>query len=253
MTLPLELAPFYRLVRHERIDSTNEEAKRLAAADAPNGTLVWAGEQTAGRGRRGRGWVSPVGNLYLSLLLRPRCPPATACQVNFVAGVALAEALSEFLPAGKTASLKWPNDVLIAGAKVSGVLLEASAAADGTVDWLVVGVGVNVAHAPHDTPYPASSLHREGAHDVTVEDLLKAFARRFQSWYERWQREGFEPVRARWLAWARGLGEPIEVRLERETLHGRFADLDASGALALELADGRRRQVTAGDLYFPQL
>jgi len=253
MTLPLELSPFYHLVRHERIDSTNEEAKRLAAAGAASGTLVWAGEQTAGRGRRGRGWVSPVGNLYLSLLLRPNCPPAVACQVNFAAGVALAEALAEFLPAGKGASLKWPNDVLVGGAKVSGILLEASAAADGMIDWLVVGVGVNVAHAPADTPYPASSLHREGAQGANPADLLKAFARRFQSWYETWQREGFEPVRARWLAWARGLGEPIEVRLERETLHGRFADLDASGALALELADGRRRQVTAGYLYFPQL
>jgi len=252
MTL-VELSSFYRLVRHERIDSTNEEAKRLATADAPQGTLVWAGEQTAGRGRRGRGWVSPAGNLHISLLLRPNCPPAVACQVNFAAGVALAEALADFLPAGKTASLKWPNDVLVGGAKVSGILLEASAAADGMIDWLVVGVGVNVVQAPTGTPYPASSLHREGARDVTVEDLLKAFARRFQSWYERWQTEGFEPVRTRWLGCARGLGEPIEVRLERETLHGRFADLDASGALALELADGRRRQVTAGDLYFPQL
>src|SRR5262249_49114566 len=166
MTLPLELSPFYRLVRHERIDSTNEEAKRLATADAPQGTLVWAGEQTAGRGRRGRGWVSPAGNLHISLLLRPNCPPAVACQVNFAAGVALAAALADFLPAGKTASLKWPNDVLVGGAKVSGILLEASAAADGMVDWLVVGVGVNVVQAPRDTPYPASSLHRDGARDV---------------------------------------------------------------------------------------
>jgi len=253
MTSAPALPSFYSLVAHASIDSTNEEAKRLAAAGAASGTLVWAREQTAGRGRRGRGWVSPVGNLYLSLLLRPGCAPAVACQVNFVTSVALAEAIAEFLPVGKVVALKWPNDVLVGGAKVSGILLEASAAADGSVEWLVVGVGVNIAAAPKGTPYPATGLAREGASDASVEAVLTAFARRFEAAYEAWQEQGFAPVRARWLAGAHGLGEPIEVRLERETLHGRFADLDAAGTLALDMADGRRRHIAAGDLFFPQL
>ena len=147
-----ELPAFYRLLAYEQIDSTNEEAKRLAAAGAPAGTLVWAGEQLAGRGRRGRGWASPPGNLYVSLLLRPACPPAQACQLNFVAAVALAEAVSALLPAGAGVALKWPNDVLVGGAKVSGILLEASAALDRSIDWLVIGAGVNIASHPADTP-----------------------------------------------------------------------------------------------------
>ncbi len=247
------LPSFYRLVVHERIDSTNEEAKRLAADGAAGGALVWAGEQLAGRGRRGRGWASPPGNLYASLLLRPACPPARACQLNFVAAVALAEAVSSLLPAGTPVTLKWPNDVLVGGAKVSGILLEASAALDRSIDWLIIGVGVNVASHPVDTPYPATSLQREGAADATAATILQAFAERFQVWYETWRGQGFVPVRARWLASARGLGEPIEVRLERETLQGRFGDLDESGALMLDMPDGARRQITTGDLFFPQL
>jgi BirA family biotin operon repressor/biotin-[acetyl-CoA-carboxylase] ligase len=248
-----ELPAFYRLLAYEQIDSTNEEAKRLAAAGAPAGTLVWAGEQRAGRGRRGRGWASPPGNLYASLLLRPACPPARACQLNFVAAVALVEAVSALLPAGAAVKLKWPNDVLVGGAKASGILLEASAALDRSIDWLVIGVGVNVASHPADTPYPATSLQREGAAGATAGALLQAFAERFHAWYETWRGQGFAPVRACWLAAARGLGEPIEVRLERETLRGRFGDLDETGALMLDMPDGVRRQITTGDVFFPQL
>lgn len=247
------LSRFYSLVAHERLDSTNEEAKRLAAAGAASGTLVWAGEQLAGRGRRGRGWISPPGNLYLSLLLRPACDPARACQLNFVAAVALAEAVSCQFASGTPVTLKWPNDVLVRGAKVSGILIEAAAALDRSIDWLVIGVGVNVASHPPDTPYPATHLRREGVDGVTVAALLEAFAGRFQPWYESWGRQGFGPVRAHWLTHARGLGEPIEVRLERETLRGRFSDLDETGALMLDMPDGVCRQITTGDLFFPHL
>lgn len=246
------LSSFYSLVTHERIDSTNEEAKRLAAIGAPAGTLVWAGEQLTGRGRRGRGWTSPPGNLYMSLLLRPGCAPSIACQLNFVTAVALAAAVSGLLPPGAPVALKWPNDVLVNGAKVSGILLEAAAAADRLIDWLVIGVGVNIASHPADTPYPATGLQREGLRS-TPAMVLEAFAERFESWHETWRSAGFLPVRDRWLAAARGLGEPIEIRLERETLHGRFSDLDETGALMLDMGNRGRRQVTTGDLFFPQL
>jgi BirA family biotin operon repressor/biotin-[acetyl-CoA-carboxylase] ligase len=253
MTDTPALPPFYSLVALARIDSTNEEAKRLATVGSAEGTLVWAREQTAGRGRRGRAWSSPPGNLYMSLLLRPSCLPEVGSQVGYVAAVALADVLEGLLPAGRLVGLKWPNDLLVGDAKVSGTLLEASAAADRSLDWLVLGIGVKVVASPADTPYPATNLRREGAGQVTDATLLEALAGRFLEWYQRWRSEGFGPIRERWLAGARGLGQPIEVRLETEVLKGRFADLDETGALALELPAGSRRRITAGDVYYPHL
>jgi BirA family biotin operon repressor/biotin-[acetyl-CoA-carboxylase] ligase len=145
---------------------------------------------------------------------------------------------------------KWPNDVLIDGAKVSGILMEATAGPGPAVEWVVIGIGVNVAHAPSDAGYPATSLHAAGAGAATVEVVLEKLAVALQAWLERWRRQGFAPVRQQWLAFARGVGEPVEVRLQRETLHGRFAALDEGGALLLALPGGATRSVTAGDVFF---
>lgn len=250
MTAEINLAPSYRLVTLDRVDSTNEEAKRRAAAGAPAGTLVWAREQTAGRARRGRRWSSPPGNLYCSLLLRPEGPAARALQLSFVAAVALAEAVAGLLPAAKAVECKWPNDVLIDGRKVAGILLEGTAADGDRLEWLVVGAGVNVAGFPAATEFPATSLRAEGYAGADVGAVLEAFAEGFARWVATWQAEGFGAVRAAWLGRARGLGAPLTVRLERETLEGTFCDLDADGALVLKAAAGCRR-ITSGDVFFP--
>ena len=245
----LNLPAFFSLEAFDRIGSTNEEALARARAGAPEGTLVWARQQTGGRGRRGRSWASPPGNLYCSLLLRPSVPPAQAAQLGFVAAVAMAETLHAVLPPARRLSCKWPNDLLIDGSKTAGILPEAEAAGRN-VEALVLGMGINVESHPADTPYRATSLHAAGS-PVSVEALLERLAERLLAWYRRWQGEGFAPVRLRWLDFAQGLGAPIEVRLERQTLQGRFAALDATGALDLELADGGHRLVTAGDVFYP--
>jgi BirA family transcriptional regulator, biotin operon repressor / biotin---[acetyl-CoA-carboxylase] ligase len=243
------LPSFFRLVALETIDSTNEEAVRRARAGAPEGTLIWARQQSRGRGRRGRGWSSPAGNLYFSLLLRPAVAPAAAAQLGFVAAVALAETLVASLPVEREVRCKWPNDVLVDGAKIAGILPEAESAGR-TVAALVLGIGVNLASFPDDLPYPATSVAAAGG-TPSVEDLLEGLAIAIERWYRRWQAEGFGPLRQRWLDFVFGLGEPIEVRLETTTLRGRFAALDASGALDLELAEGGHRLVTAGDVFYP--
>lgn len=252
MTAP-RLSPFFKLVAIDQVGSTNEEAKRLASDGAPAGTLVWAREQLAGRGRRGRSWASPRGNLYLSLLLRPGCPPAKACQLNFVTAVAVASAVAMLLPVGTSVTLKWPNDVLVGGAKVSGILMEAGAANERSVDWVVIGVGVNLVSHPNDTPYAATDLLGEGAAVRSPERALSVFSEQLETWHAVWVKEGFSPIRTKWMALARGLGEAIEIRLEQETLQGRFSDLDETGALMLNMADGTCRQITTGDLFFPRL
>lgn len=241
----------YRLVQRETIDSTNAEAARLARNGAGDGTVVWAKRQTAGRGRHGRRWESPDGNLYCSLLLRPEAPPAEAAQLGFVAALALAEALDGVLPVASNLAFKWPNDVLLDGGKVAGILLESSGDRDGRLDWLIIGCGLNLRHFPQDVVgYPATSLSAAGVREVGDGELLAAFVGAFSRWRSRWQVAGSGPVLDAWLARAVQIGNEIAVRLPGRELRGRFTGLDPSGALLLDLPDGSRQTVTAGDVFF---
>ncbi len=244
----------YRLVRRDRVGSTNEEAKRLARAGAAAGTVVWALEQTAGRGRRGRPWASPRGNFYASLVLRPACPADRAARLGFAAALAVGDALTEVVPGLGGLACKWPNDVLLASRKAAGLLLESEidpeAALHGGADlaFLVIGVGINLVSAPADSEFPATSIAAEGYVPPDPAAMLEALLRCFESWERCWREQGFAPVRAAWLRRAAALGEPIRVRLESATLQGRFADLDQQGALVLETADGLRL-ISAGDVF----
>jgi BirA family transcriptional regulator, biotin operon repressor / biotin---[acetyl-CoA-carboxylase] ligase len=244
----LSLPAGYRLHQYDTIGSTNDEAKRLARGGAPEGTLVWAGEQTAGRGRRGRHWASPPGNLYLSLVLRPGGAPSRAAQLGFVAALGLGDALDGLAALGPRLRYKWPNDLLLDGRKLAGILLESETAASGAVDFVVIGTGVNLLSHPETSEYPATCLAEGGSATVSPAALLQAFVREFDPWLARWREEGFAPLREAWLARASGIGEDIRVRLERMTLTGRFVDLDEDGALLLDGAEGPRR-IAAGDVF----
>jgi len=250
MSDALTLPPFFRIVRLAAIDSTSDEAKRLSRLGAEEGTVVWAEQQSDGHGRHGRSWISPTGNLYFSVLLRPMRPPAQSMQLTFAAAVALSEAIVSLLPKGASVTCKWPNDVLVGGRKIAGILLESSIDGAGLVDSLVVGIGVNVAsHPPADALiYPATSLAAEGAAETTPGGVLERICPALLAWYRRWQSEGFAPLRRSWLDRAAALQKPVAVRLDDETLEGIFADLDESGALVLQQG-GHRRLVLAGDVF----
>lgn len=240
----------YSLVRLDSVDSTNEEAKRRAVAGAPDGTLVVAVQQKRGKGRRGRDWDSPPGNLYCSLVMRPEGPLHTAMQVGFVIALAVQEAVAARAPAAVPVTCKWPNDLLVGGRKCAGILMEAAGGGgDAPPDWLVAGVGVNVASHPEASEFPATSLQAAGFGGIDVDILLADLIGRFDGWRRRWQREGFAVVREAWLAAAYGRGRPIVVRLHDETFHGTFTDLDRDGALVVDVAAGQRR-IMAGDVFF---
>ena len=250
MSTTPDLPSFFNLLRGPTIDSTSDEAKRLSRLGAEEGTLVWADQQTQGHGRFGRTWISPAGNLYFSLLLRPERPPAQAMQLTFAAAVAVADAIGGLLPAAAAVTCKWPNDVLVRGRKIAGILLESSVDAAGMVDSLIVGIGVNVASHPSTETllYPATSLAAQGSPDATPGQVLQRFCPAFLEWYRRWQTSGFEALRGSWLARAEKLQQPVTVRLDSETLDGVFADLDDSGAMVLQQG-ARRRLVLAGDVF----
>ncbi|HEX9646368.1 MAG TPA: biotin--[acetyl-CoA-carboxylase] ligase [Alphaproteobacteria bacterium] len=251
MTRAPKLPPPFSLVALESVDSTNSEARRRAEAGAPDGTVVWARSQSAGRGRRGRAWQSPPGNLYVSVLLRPDLDAADCARLTFLVAVALGDALAGLLPPLATIAHKWPNDVLVNGRKCAGILIESATSGGALVDWLVIGVGVNLAHHPGDAEFPATDLAFEGAGEVTPEAALEAFARHLLRWLDVWGQDGFAPVRAAWLARAWRIGEPIEVRLDSRRLSGRFERLDDDGALIVAHGDGSRTRIEAGAVFPP--
>ncbi len=247
-TLP-PLPDFYRLVAVDETGSTNDDAIQAARQGEPEGTLIWARRQTKGRGRRGRFWVSPDGNLHLSIVLRPGMASNRAGEIAFVAALAAADACAVLAP-NADIRCKWPNDVLADGRKVGGLLIESSIVAD-RIDWLVVGIGLNLVAHPDDVEFPATDLALHAGRALAVEEGLQALAMAFAERYRLWREDGFAPVRAAWCARAAGLGAPIRVRLEAQELHGVFTGLDDDGALILSLADGKQQRITAGDVFFP--
>jgi BirA family transcriptional regulator, biotin operon repressor / biotin---[acetyl-CoA-carboxylase] ligase len=244
----LKLPPGYQLVCYDSVGSTNDEAKRLARQGAKAGTVVWAREQTAGRGRLGHVWVSPPGNLYTSLILRPDCPPRHAAQLGFVAALAVGNALDALLPRRVGLFYKWPNDILVNGRKIAGILLESEMTNPDKLAFLILGVGINLASSPRLTEYPATSLSEEGLGEIPSVVMLEEFCRHFHSWQRHWTDGGFAPVRAAWLTHAAFHRELIQVRLKTGTLYGRFLNIDDQGALLLEHSTGQRR-VSAGEVF----
>jgi len=251
MSEDIRLPSPYRLIALEDVDSTNEEAKRLARDGAPDGTVVWAKRQTAGRGRRGREWCSEEGNLFCSILFRPECHAAKALQLSFIAGLEMADTVASVLPRSTFVHCKWPNDVLVEGRKISGILLESQAVPLGGMEWMVIGVGLNISSFPDSVDYPATSILNEGV-EVSVEKMLQSYLLRFLAGYVTWKNLGFEPIRTAWKRRAAGIGKEITVRLPRETLNGVFKDLDEDGTLIL-LHNGDERRITAGEVFVPNL
>lgn len=238
-----------RLHYEQTVDSTNRVAMELAGGGAPEGTVVLADRQTAGRGRMQRSWQSPPGcNLYLSIILRPAIPPQEASQITLLSGVAVAEAISAVCP-GRV-GIKWPNDLLIGGRKVCGILAE-SRMARGKIDSVIVGVGLNVnMERPDFDPAhreTATSLREETGREHSREDLLLLLCERFEPWYEIFLRDGFGPVKEGWLARTEMAGKRLRILFHDEVCEGAFAGIDRDGALLIANEQGAVRRITAGD------
>jgi BirA family biotin operon repressor/biotin-[acetyl-CoA-carboxylase] ligase len=244
MTLASVLPGFCRLVALDSVGSTNEEARNRAVGGCEAWTLVMAREQIAGRGRRGNGWVSPPGNMYLSVVLRPGCDAATAAQLGFVTALALADAVAAMT--GLEAKLKWPNDLLIEGGKLSGILIESVGGPGGPVEWVVIGTGLNLVSHPDSVP-GATDLAAHGRR-VAVDDMVAAYVAALVRREAQWRSEGFVPVRRDWIARATGLHAPVRVRVGGREEHGIFEDLDDTGALVL-LKGSQRRLISSGDVF----
>jgi BirA family transcriptional regulator, biotin operon repressor / biotin---[acetyl-CoA-carboxylase] ligase len=232
-----------RLFAHDVLDSTNAEGLRLARTGERAPFWITARSQTAGRGRRGRTWISEPGNLYASLLLYEPSPPECAAQLSFVAALAVHDAVGELIGLGAPLMLKWPNDLLYEGAKVAGILVE------GEGSFVVVGIGVNCAHHPEHTRYPTTHLQACGA-QASPEDLFARLSDWMMHRLAQWEHgAGFHIIRTEWLARAFGLGREIRVATAERDLPGVFESLDETGRLVLRRPDGQREAVTAGEVF----
>ncbi len=245
-----------RLQVFDSIASTNTEAlSRIGEGERGPLWLVTT-HQTAGRGRRHRPWIAPPGNLAASVVETLDVPPTVVATLGFAAGLALHDALQTLgieraarsNGGGKIFELKWPNDVLLRGEKVAGILLEASAVPGGVA--MVTGIGVNVVASPSDTPYPATSLAARGI-AAGAEDVFAALSEAWCAFFALWDKgKGFTKIRDLWLDRAAGLGEPMTIRNGESVLSGTFETIDDTGCLLLKAPDGRQMSVAAGDVHF---
>ena len=234
------------------LDSTNAEAARIAdTLAAPEWILAL--NQTAARGRRGRAWANPAGNFAATLLMRPAGPPDTVALRSFVAALALFDTFVALTGRTEPFALKWPNDVLLNGGKVAGILLESLGSGAG-VRHLAIGIGINLAHAPGADEVEAGALRPVALADetgtlVSPADCLATLAPIYAGWESRFVTYGFAPIREAWLARAARLGETITARVGAEAITGTFDTIDTSGALVLTTAKGRHA-IPAAEIYF---
>jgi BirA family biotin operon repressor/biotin-[acetyl-CoA-carboxylase] ligase len=232
-----------RVIEYDTVGSTNTEALALARAGEKGPLWVKARCQTAGRGRRGRAWVSEPGNLYASLLLLDPSPPDCAAELSLVAALAVHDAVAALSPHLATQlAVKWPNDVLHAGKKFCGILVEGEGPA------VSIGIGINCVHHPEQTTHPATDLASAGA-PVSAELVFSALSQAMMRRIGQWNRgKGFDAIRAEWLARAAGVGEAIRVRSPDGEVCGRFESIDDRGHLIVRLSDGRSAQIAVGDV-----
>ena len=245
----------YHLLSYDVLDSTNDEAKRLAEGGGSHGAVIWAKRQTAGRGRMGREWVSAEGNLFVSVLLKPDKALDQCSQLSFVASLALAETLDGIVPEKQDITCKWPNDVLLNGKKLGGILLESVRLPNqfGREEpWVIVGVGVNIDSYPEHVIFPATCLRDAGVEIISAKIVLSRFIFNFIHHYDLWVQKGFAPLNKAWAKRAYRLGHPTQVLIGDEQVEGVFEGITPSGELLLKQKNGKTLNVVAGDVFFKE-
>ncbi len=244
----------YHLLSYDVLDSTNDEARRLASGGGSHGAVIWAKRQTAGRGRMGREWVSAEGNLFVSVLLAPSKTLEECAQLSFVAALAVAETLEGIIGEHEI-RCKWPNDVLCNGRKIGGILLESFIVPDefgNERQWVVVGAGINVDSYPEHVMYPATCLREAGVEIISAKIVLSRFIYNFIHQYDLWMQKGFVPIHKDWMARAHRLGQNVEVIIGEQKHEGVFDGIDPAGRFLLKSPNGALTGIIAGDVFYKE-
>jgi len=233
----------YNLLMFDELGSTNDEAKRLAQSRPIGKFVLSAKKQTSGRGRYGRAWTSMSGNLFMSLLTSPELPIEIFAQSSFVAAISVHEALSSIIKDHQV-SLKWPNDVLVDGAKIAGILLES------IDEYLIVGIGVNVKRHPVIADRHTTSFTKLKYSDISADLVMDLIMQSFEYYYKVWMHDGFESIRHEWLLRAHKAGTVITINDGKVRLSGEFMDIDHMGSIRIKLTTGEIHTMSAGEVFF---
>lgn len=250
-----------RFLHFDTLGSTNAYAKSLAepkdGARSDFGPLWISTDcQTAGKGRRGREWISKTGNLFCTGLYPHTGDPASAARLSFAAALAVAETLDHYIPSDLIA-IKWPNDVLVAGKKISGILLESGT--HESKNWISIGIGINLTNCPDIDNYGTTHMlahiapeNLQGSEPIFTGALpvLAILANRFDHWRDIYLAQGFEPLRTAWIMRAQGMGKAVTVRLPNKAIQGTALGMDAEGALEVLTVSGENVKIHAGDVFF---
>jgi BirA family transcriptional regulator, biotin operon repressor / biotin---[acetyl-CoA-carboxylase] ligase len=236
----------WHIETHDKLTSTQDVIKEMARMGHPEGTVVQALQQTAGRGRHGRGWVSDKGNLYLSLMLKPASDARHIGQMGLLTGLAVAETIRKYMEDPDVVQLKWPNDVLLDGHKCAGMLIETQLTPKNSLSWVAVGIGINVSSAPLGL---GECMDHYSNKPFSLTAIRTTLLTNIDKYYVMWSQQGFDPIKENWLKYAHRKGTKVKVRIGPQIEEGTFYGIDDEGNLMITDHDLRMKKVTAGEVY----
>jgi len=234
---------------YSECDSTNKVAANYIRLGLPSPLWIIAGTQSGGRGRRGRTWVSEPGNLYASLVFKPTLHPKDLSALPYVVALAVRDTLIEFGLPPIEVTCKWPNDILVNGRKLSGILIESSAKSVSELEYVIVGIGINLLHSPEETAFEATSLRAQLGQEIAVIDAVQTLASKMKNRLEAWTVADFEPIRDEWMSCAWGLGQIRRIYTATEAFDAKLIGLDDQGGLQVVQENGDKRLIVAADIF----
>lgn len=244
--------PFsFDLLFYDEIDSTNKEAARIVKnQNNPGFKVICSNSQTSGKGREDKNWISPKGNIYMTIILPKTSSLNNMAQVSFIASLAIHKILKNIFNQyniEKKIELKWPNDVLVDDKKISGILIESISSED---EFILIGIGINVYSHPKIKDYATTSLENEGVYFIENDDVITTFLKEFSTLYKTWLINNFIPIRDEWLRRAKNIGKLISVKTKYNRVYGRFIDIDLTGAIRLKVSSGQIHSINTGEVFF---
>jgi BirA family transcriptional regulator, biotin operon repressor / biotin---[acetyl-CoA-carboxylase] ligase len=249
MYIPKNWHSHFNILIFDHIDSTNEEAKRVASLCPDKDFLIWSHMQTKGKGRNSNSWISPKDNLYLSILTQGKEDISNISYLPFIMALAIGDVIKKYTNNADLVQYKWPNDVLYDGKKIAGILIETKITNNNQTDWVIIGTGINLISSPKIEGYPTTNIFDITKQEISVEDAIDQVMHNLAYYQNLFQKEGFKVIKDLWLTNAFGIGKLLTVSSANSRLLGTLEGIDDDGAILLKLSNGSITKILSGDLF----